>query len=270
MTAKFRSTLRRICLALAGLAAAALPASAQSASSYLIGPRDLVDIQVFQQPSLSAQARVQSDQSVFLPVIGNVVIGGMDEPSAARAIAAALETGGVVRDAAVTVRVIEFASQRISVLGYVGSPGSYILDRPSTISDLLAKAGGATPDAGDTLVFTDRPIGAGTIERIELNIQDLLGGADASIDRPVSDGDTIFVPRAPVFYIYGEVRSPGTFRVEPGLTVEQALATAGGATELGKSNKIKRRDMQSGKLVSAELTDIVKGGDVFYLPQSLF
>ena len=255
-----------------GIGANAQDAAAENTdvpAAYLLGGRDLIEIRVFEHPELSLQARVEADQSVLLPIVGKVFIGGISEQDAAKIIETAYIAGGVVRNAAVTVRVVEFASKRVSVLGFVGSPGTYTLDRPSTVADLLARAGGPTPDGADYLVFTNYDTETGKSERIRLEVQDILGLSDAAQNMTVDEGDILFVPKADVFYIYGEVKQAGVFRLYPGITVEQALATAGGVTELGKASSIRRRN-EDGKMKKVELTEVVRSGDVLHVPQRIF
>ncbi|GHF25541.1 hypothetical protein GCM10017044_20440 [Kordiimonas sediminis] len=237
---------------------------------YLLGPRDLIEIRVFEHPELSIQARVEADNSVLLPVVGKAFVGGMSEQDAAQIIQTAYEVGGVVLNAAVTIRVTEFASKKIAVLGFVNSPGQYTLDRPSKVSDVLAMAGGPTSTGSSKLVFTDYNDDTGENERYILNIDQILGLAGETQNPFVGAGDIIYVPKAEVFYIYGEVRSPGVFQIDTDITIEQALAIAGGVTELGKSSSIRRRNNETGDLEKIELTELVKAGDVFQVPQRIF
>lgn len=243
---------------------------AQDQEAYLLGPHDQIEVRVFKQGDLSTVARIQADNSILLPVIGKVIVGGYSEQDAVVRIQRALIDGGVVQEPAVTISIVEYASKRVAVLGYVVNSGTYYLDRPSTISDILAKAGGAQIEGADFLYFTDYDAKTGQSERRILVIQDLLGAGSTDLDRPVGDGDKIYIPRAPVFYIYGQVRGPGTFRLYPGMTAEQAIATAGGVTEMGKLSKIRKRDKKSGKMVSVDLEEKISSNEVLFVPERLF
>lgn len=243
---------------------------AQDQEAYLLGPHDQIEVRVFKEADLSTSARVQADNSILLPVIGRVIVGGFSEQDAVARIQKALIDGGVVQDPAVTLRVVEYASKRVAVLGYVMQSGTYYLDRPSTISDILAKAGGAQIEGADFLYFTDYDTKTGQSQRSILMIQDLLGAGSTDLDRPIGDGDKIFIPRAPVFYIYGQVKGPGTLRLYPGMTAEQALVSAGGVTEMGKASSLKKRDFKSGKMVSVELEEKISANDVLFVPERLF
>lgn len=243
---------------------------AQEREAYLLGPHDQIEIRVFKEADLSTLARIQADNSILLPVVGRVIVGGFSEQDAVLHIQKALIDGGVVQEPAVTLRIVDYASKRVAVLGYVMSPGIQFLDRPSTISDVLAKAGGAQTEGADFLYFTDYDPITGQSERSILIIQDLLGSGSADLDRPIGDGDKIYIPKAPIFYIYGQVRGAGTFRLFPGLTAEQALVIAGGVTEMGKASSLKRRDLKSGKMVKVDLKEKVSANDVLFVPERIF
>ena len=247
-----------------------VPLGAQDQEAYLLGPHDQIEVRVFKQVDLSTVARIQADNSILLPVIGRVIVGGFSEQDAVVRIQRALIDGGVVQEPAVTLSVVEYASKRVAVLGYVIKSGTYFLDRPSTISDILANAGGAQTEGADFLYFTDYNPKTGQSERSILVIQDLLGVGSTDLDRPVGDGDKIFIPRAPVFYIYGQVNGPGTFRLFPGMTAEQALVSAGGVTEMGKVSSLKKRDLKSGKMVKVDLEVKISANDVLFVPERLF
>ena len=245
-------------------------AGAKAQEAYLLGPHDQIEVRVFKEADLSTVARIQADGSILLPVIGKVQVGGLSEQDAVLIIQLALISGGVIQEPAVTLRVVEYASKRVAVLGYVVSSGTYYLDRPSSISDILAKAGGAQIEGADFLYFTDYNPDTGESVRSKLVIQDILGAGSTDLDRPIGDGDKIFIPRAPVFYIYGQVRGPGTFRLFPGMTAEQAIATAGGVTEMGKASKLRKRDDSTGKLVSVKLEEKISANTVLFVPERLF
>ena len=243
---------------------------AEDQASYLLGANDQIEVRVFREADLSTLARIQADNSILLPVVGTVIVGGLSEQDAVARIQQALISGGVVQDPAVTIRIVEYASKRIAVLGYAMSPGSYYLDRPSTISDILAKAGGAQVEGADFLYYTDYDPKTAQSQKHTLNIQELLGAGDSNLDKPVGDGDIIFIPKAPVFYIYGQVRQPGVYRLYPGMTAEQALATAGGVSEMGKASKLRKRDSKSGKMVSVGLEETIAASEVFFIPERIF
>jgi polysaccharide export outer membrane protein len=143
----------------------------------------------------------------------------------------------------------------------VARPGRYPLDDTSfQLSDVIAAAGGIAPTGGDTVVV----LRDGKEERVPL-----LNGKGYAL----KGGETINVERAPVFYIHGEVTRSGAYRVEPNMTVMQAIAAGGGITPRGSDRRLKlRRVGADGKLVEkdASLRDPVKADDVIFVKEALF
>ena len=85
-------------------------------------------------------------------------------------------------------------------------------------------------------------------------------------------GDSIVVPRAEQFYIYGEVTAPNKYRVEQDMTVIQAIARAGGVTPRGSERRVDIKRLVDGKYltVKAKLNDPVKADDVIHVKESIF
>ena len=158
------------------------------------------------------------------------------------------------------------------VLGQVNRPGRYPIEVADTrLSDMLANAGGTAGSGADTVVLVGTR--GGQPYRLEVDLPSLFGAAGRDKDVVVQNGDTLWVDRQPIVYIYGEVQRPGPMRLERGMTVMQALAQGGGPTVRGSQNRLKlhRRDA-SGKVVETtpNLNDPVRPEDVIYVRESLF
>jgi polysaccharide export outer membrane protein len=113
----------------------------------------------------------------------------------------------------------------------------------------------------------------GKTSKLEINVPTMYRTGDLSRNLELHNGDTIFVQRAPVFYIYGEVQRAGAYRIEPLMTVMQALSVGGGVTPRGTDRGLKiRRKTADGKFqaIDAHLTDPVQPDDVIYVRESLF
>jgi len=167
--------------------------------------------------------------------------------------------------------VKQYRSKQVSVLGQVNHPGKYPLESTSTVTDLLAMAGGVTLAGSDSLIMTHKQDGKS--QEITINIPALFQGGNADLNRQVSDNDVIYVPRAPVFYIYGQVQHPGAFRLEQNMNVMQALSLGGGITPRGTQKGIQiRRRGADGRVtaLNASLSDPVLPDDVVYVKESLF
>lgn len=249
-----------------------LAAPAWSADSdYLMGTGDVLHITVYGQPDLTTDARVSEAGAITFPLIGDVKMAGITPAQGETEIAQRLSKGGFIIKPFVTLNVVQYRSQHISVLGRVNRPGQYALEKISRVTDALALAGGVITDGADTVTLVRTRDGKTTYHDIDL-IALFQPGGEASNDL-VQDGDIINVARQPVFYIYGEVQRPGAFRLEQNMSVVQALSVGGGLTQRGTQRGIKILRVGANGAVqelSAQLGDRVKKDDVIYVKESLF
>jgi polysaccharide biosynthesis/export protein len=254
------------------LGAGLTPALAQQQYQYLIGPGDILRISVFKNPDLSLDARVSEAGTLSYPLIGSVPVGGLTLPAAEKKISELLKEGGFVLNPQVNILVPTALAGLVSVLGEVKTPGRYALEAAGGhLSGMLAVAGGIAPTGSDTVIVTG--IRGGKPFRREIDIVAMSLGSNAGDDILLSGGDTLFVNRAPLFYIYGQVQKPGQVRMERGMTVIQALAAGGGMTGKGTSRGIVRHRRDATGKVKEEgvsLDDDVRDQDVIYVKESLF
>jgi polysaccharide export outer membrane protein len=248
--------MKRILFGLFLLALAA-PGLAQTEK---LGVGDTVKITVHQQPDLTTDARISERGMVAMPLIGEIKLAGLSQVQAANAIAEGLKKGQFLKNPQVTVAIATVRSRQVSVLGAVARPGRYALDDTSSkLADVIAAAGGITPTGADTVTV----IRDGKEQKV------------AILGKPfdLKGGETIQVERAAVFYIYGEVTRSGAYRIEPNMTVMQAIAAGGGMTPRGSDRRLKlRRADAKGKVVEtdAKLSDMVKADDVIFVKEALF
>lgn len=258
---------------LALLAALCCASLTHAAGIYNIGPGDIVKITVYDQPDLTTEARINEAGTISFPLIGDVQIGGQTATEAEGKIAAQLSKSGYVRQPQVNIIVVQYRSQQISVIGHVNKPGKYPVDEISTVVDLIALAGGVTPTGADTAILIKRVQGKYTSKEIDLIA--LFQKGDMSLNDELFNKDIIYVPRAPMFYIYGEVQRPGAYRLERDMTVTQALSLGGGPTLRGteRGMTIKRRNPAGpGKILTIDVqpSDLLQQDDVLYVREGLF
>ena len=250
----------------------AFNAMAQDKPDYPLGAGDAIRVQGFQNPDLTIEARVSENGSISYPLIGSVELGGLSIAAAEGKIAKALKDGGFVQQPQVNIVLVQVRGNQIAVLGQVNRPGRFPLETLTTrASDMLAAAGGVTAAGGDVVILTG--VRDGKPFRKEIDIPSLFLGKSSEADVVLSGGDTIYVPRAPVFYIYGEAQRPGSYRIERGMTVMQALAQGGGPTVRGSGTRLRlHRKTASGDIeeLSPALTDAVQVDDVIYVNESIF
>ena len=239
---------------------------------YQLGAGDAIRILVFQNPDLTLDSRGSEGGNITYPLIGAVQIGGLTISGAEKKIATALKAGGFVQQPQVNIVLIQVRGNQVSVLGQVNRPVRFPLETFNTrVSDMLATAGGATAVGDDVAIVTG--IRDGKPFRKQIDIPSLYLGDKPDADIILSGGDSIYVHRAPVFYIYGEAQRPGAFRIERNMTVMQALSTGGGPTARGSESRLRlhRRTADGGiEKISPELTDPIKPDDVLYVREALF
>jgi len=256
----------------AGAAGGNAGGSGGPGADYRLGPGDQIRVQVYQNPDLSIEARVSEQGTINYPLVGSIQLGGSTISQAENRIASALRSGQYLKNPQVNIVLLQVRGNQVAVLGQVQKPGRFPLETTNTrVSDMLAAAGGVTPMGDDVLIVTGTR--AGKPFRKVIDIPALFLNQRGDDDILVQGGDTIFVNKAPVYYIYGEAQRPGPYRIERGMTVQQAVAQGGGPTPRGSLNRLRlTRVGPDGRQVEmdAKLTDPVLPNDVIYVRESLF
>ena len=239
---------------------------------YRLGAGDTIRITVFQNPDLTTETRVTENGTITFPLIGIVKIGGMTIGSAEQTIAKTLQARGFLKQAQVNILVTQNVSNQVSVLGQVSRPGRFPLVTFNTrISEMIATAGGTAATGADVAILTGTRDGKPF--RKEVDIAGMFLNNQPNEDILVAGGDVIYIPRQSMYYIYGEVQRPGSYRVERGMTIRQALAEGGGPTPRGTERNLGLyRRAPDGKIesLSPDLNSLVQPDDVFYVKESLF
>lgn len=237
-----------------------------------LGPGDSVTLHVFGQPDMDSVLAVADDGTIRVPLVGSVQVGGVSADEAARRVEKAFKDGGYFVSPHVSLNVTQSLSQRISVLGEVRTPGRYPIDSKTTILDLLAEAGGPTELASNTVYIVRNEPGGG-VKRYPVALQGLTTSGGVGAGQALRAGDSVFVPRAEQFYILGEVQKPSMYKLEPNLTVIQAISIAGGVTPKGSDRRVEiKRVGKDGKdvVIKAKPNDLVEPDDVIRVKESIF
>lgn len=235
---------------------------------YRLGAGDLLRIVVFDHDELSVDARISQTGNITFPLIGQIPVAGLSPREAELLLARRVMEGGFVKQPQVSVLVAEYQSQKVAVMGQVTKPGQYPLDASKKVLDVLAMAGGVLNDTAAedaTLVRADG-------SRAVVDLQRLFDG-DPALNLPVQDGDTVFVPHAAQFYIYGQVQHPGQYRLIRNTTISQAISIGGGLTPRGTQRGaiVKRIDAKGKEhKVSVRDADVLQPNDVLMIKASLF
>ena len=231
-------------------------------SGYILGPDDVVEVDVLGQPEFKTRARIRSDGMIALPFIGTVQVRGKTPITFATDVGAQLRAGGYYSNPIVTVEIASYASRYVVVLGEVVQPGLQPVDRAYRVSEIIARAGGLKPSGADYIIVR-REDGS----ELKLPFRQLAMGSEAD-DPVVGAGDKIYVPEAETFYIYGQINAPGVYGIQTGMTVRKALARGGGLTQAGSEKRGKI--FRNGEPVKVEMELPIKSGDVIVVGERLF
>jgi polysaccharide export outer membrane protein len=250
----------------------AAPASAPAAAEYRLGAGDIVKINVYQSPDLTLETRIGEAGTVSYPLLGTLKLGGLTVPQAEKQVADGLLRGNFLKQPQVSILVVQVRGNQASVLGQVNRPGRFPIEvADMRISDLLALAGGIASTGADTVTLVGTR--SGQPFRKQFDVPGLFRSEQRTDDMLIQNGDVVYVERAPMVYIYGEVQRPGAMRLEPGMTVMQALATGGGLTQRGteKGMRVHRKGADGKRqVVQPTMDDALRDGDVVYVRESLF
>ena len=269
--------------ALVGLAPAATPVTAQQeASGYRIGPKDLLDIQVLEEPEVNSEIRVQEDGTISLPYIGSLSVRGRTARQIGSEIQELLERD-LLQRATVTVRVTEFRSRPISVIGAVNSPGNLQFSGSWSLVEALTAADGLAPEHGNT-IYVLRRSENGLSAQLQIPVDELMLRANPALNIPIYASDLINVPPAVEVRVYclGEVNRPGAvvFKDSERISLLAAIANAGGTTDrAGKRAYIQRKTTDETREIEVNLRAIIDGqspdvelkaGDIIIVRESFF
>ena len=242
-----------------------------------IGNGDLLEMSVFDTPELSGKLRVDNTGEIVLPLVGKLHVASMKPDAGAVLIRQKFMEGNYLKDPQVTLFIAEYATQNVSVVGEVKNPGVYPAFGTHHLLDYLSAAQGLTPLAGTRITIThlahpDTPelvkVAAGATPKPENNPE-------------VLAGDTVYVERAGVIYVVGEVVRPGGFPMDHDgqLSILQAIALAQGTTPISakSSAKLIRTTAQGRqeipvnlkKILRAKSTDLaMQDNDILFIPSS--
>lgn len=253
---------------------------------YLVGPDDVLEISIFEwemsEETKTLEFRVSETGMISLPALGAIHVGSKSIQDIQALIEKQLSDKGVLQNPRAGVAVKEYRSRRIAVIGEVNAPGVYAIhENVTTLMDMLTLAGGPTREAGQIAYVLRKEKGKFEPVRIKVNLQELFDEGLFDLNAVLQGDDIIYVPKAPLIYVYGSVNSPGGYTINRSLRALEAIALAGGLNrEAAKRDcYIVRRggSMGSEQVIGLDLYDVECGraqdvflreGDVVHVPDS--
>lgn len=252
-------------LALAGIALVLSAGAQEPAGDYTIGPKDLLDVRVFEIPELNLERRVTDAGTIDLPLLGEISVSGLTAAQA-RARLETMLTAKYVNRANVSVVVKEFANKPVSIVGAVQKPGSLNISGRWTLLQAISAAGGLTEGAGRK-IYVLRKADNGLSDILEVRTEDLFRAASSQWNIPLIPGDIVNIQarRTVKVFCLGEVKEPGAleFDGDDRMSLLSAVAKAGGLTDRASSKiRIKRRGPDGkDREIIADFKRIVSGKD---------
>jgi len=262
--------------------------SAATGQEYTIGPRDVLGIAVWGQGDLSRDYTVDPDGFFPFPLIGRVKAAGSTPKELAAHLTDLLGKDYLVNPQ-VIVTVKDYLSQKVQVLGAAEKPGVYYLTGPTTMLEILSKAGGLASTAGKQVILlrnhaasADGTPAPSPILRLSL---DKIQAGDPTENTRVQNQDTIIVSKALTnsYFVFGEVKKPGGYTLDKETNILEGITIAGGFTD--KASPGRTRVIRTGpdgqKVIEVDINDILRRGreaksvmlqesDVVVVPESFF
>lgn len=246
----------------------------ESSTAYRVGPGDVLEVNVYDDPDLSGLFTVQHDSTISFPLLGEVSVGKLTVRDVRLKLVELLAADFLV-DPQVVVRVKEFRSQWVTLVGEIARPGKYYLHGSENLLELLTEAGGFTVRASGEVIISrlagddprlfmaeDSGHESESTIRVFLTPEQTVAEQKEALALRVKSGDIITASGTQFFYISGEVKKPGSYPVHAGLTVLKAVSLAGGLTKFGSKGKVevlrKGRDGSTDR-IKVDLGDIERG-----------
>ena len=252
-------------------------------SSYKAGVDDIIHIEVYDNPDLSGDFTVLSDGTISYPLLGQIVAEGYNIQEIKARITHLLAKD-YLYNPIVSVTIKDYKSKVVYVLGSVGKPGTYFLDRPTRLFDLLTRADGISANLGKSLgsqkihilrKWTENDstgLERAKIKTIYVDLYNLLIESEEDANISLVNGDVVFVPKMQSIHVIGEVKSAGSFPYEDGMTVLKAISLAGGPTKIASTGNVVIRRIEQNKEIEikVEMSDLVKPDDIIEVPISFW
>ena len=273
--------LSTVVCSLSGIIVCSGAAHAQTAS-YRMGPRDVIALSIYAGGELQNQVdlTVSGKGTINVPFIGSVRAAGRTVLELETLVTKPLAKDYFVNPE-VNIAMKEYHSLQYYISGAVKAPGLYEMTSEPTLLELIAKAGGVLTDRGNVAYIQRKSKGQDAKKKdikkqanfngaIKVDLNRLLNQGDMSQNKSLTSGDVVYIPLATgqnvsesKIYVGGEVKQPGIFSFQPGLTALRACLLAGGFTDYAAPNRTKviRRQGDEQVIIKINL-DAVKKGNV--------
>lgn len=243
------------------------------AQDYVIGEGDVVKITIYDHDDLTQTVRVNGDGTIMLSLLGQIKVGGLSVAKASKKVAA-LYADGYLVNPQVNIFIEEFRSGKATILGQISKPGLYELRHHTTLLELISTAGGLTDNAGNIATIKRRNSETNKSENIiTIDLRQLVEKGDTTLNIPIETGDNIYIQKANLVYVSGEVKKPGVYKCTDGTSIIKAITLAGGFTDKAAPSKVKLIRKLGGQervLEKVNMDLLVGSDDIIVVPESFF
>ena len=257
--------------------------------AYRIGPRDILTLTIYAggEKQQEIDLTISAQGMINVPFIGSISAGGLTIPQLKDLITEPLSRDYFVNPE-VNIRIREYHSLRYHISGAVKSPGLYEMTSETSLMELFAKAGGVLPERGNVAYIlresTENPLS--NKKPIKVDLKGLLDKGDMSLNLILQSGDVVYIPLERALdlaesniYVEGEVKKPGIYEYQPGLTAMNACIMACGFTKFAAPNRTRiiRKQGDKQETIKINLNDVRKGkipdiklrpGDRIHVPET--
>ncbi len=243
-----------------------------TASEYIVGEGDVLDINVYENDDLSATVRVSAQSTIRVSLLGEISVKNLTVSQVSSKIETLLADGYLVSPQ-VDVFISEHRSKKAIILGQIRSPGQYELRGKITFLEFVSKAGGFTADAGSTAAIKRTDKKTKKISQIVLDLERLIEQGDSTLNILIQDNDSIYISEAKTYYVSGEVNKPDSYKFDPDLTVIKAITMAGGFSKIAAKGKVQIIRVVNGEkriFQNVNMDEPVLPNDVIVVPESFF
>ncbi len=251
------------------------------ADDYRLAPDDVIEMNIWQEPELSRkQLQINPDGNITVPYINGVIQAkGMTQQELSQKIHDEYVKAEILLDPKIDINVINRHKMQVWVLGQVGRPGPVDFKQGDSLTTAISAAGSTMPDAWlESATLTHK----NSDQQIPIDLRKMLLLGDLSQNYALQEGDTIYIPEDTFnkYYVLGEVRQPGMFKLKENASVLSAVMMAGGETERGslKGTVLVRGDLKNPEKRIVDIGRIKKGdvsqdvklepGDVVIVPET--
>jgi len=240
---------------------------------YIVGEGDVLKVLVYDNDDLTTIVRVSGEQMITVPLIGPVNVKGLSISQVEDKISKLLADGYLVNPH-VSIFIEEYRSRNVTILGQINKPGLYELREETTLLELLSTAGGVKDDAGgEAIIKRIQNSDKKRLDIIKVDLRRLLEEGDTSLNVPLMDGDSVYISKADLFYINGQVKKPAAYPCDSEITLFKAVTMAGGFTDIASSRRIQIIRKINGKetvLYKAKMDESILPDDIIVVPESFF